>query len=248
MIEPPLADHCRLSPWCHPRDAGEVHVWSRFVDTADDLAGDLTLLDDAERAQAARFRFERDRRRYVRRHAFARRILACYLGTAPREVGFQRSVKGKPELHPRCEISFNMSQADDMTVVAVAQGRRVGVDVERVRTIDDAMGIADGLFAPWEVELLVSMPPATRSSAFLVLWTRKESLVKAMGGGLSIPLDSFSVLTQAADTSGRPVSRLGELPYAFAPLAVPAGYVGSATVAGSQITVRYMDAATGWWS
>ena len=88
------------------------------------------------------------------------------------------------------------SQADDLTMVAVAQGRRVGVDVERLRHIGDAAEIADALFTPREAELLRSMSPASRSRAFLTLWTRKESLVKAIGGGLSMPLDSFTVLTR----------------------------------------------------
>jgi 4'-phosphopantetheinyl transferase len=77
---------------------------------------------------------------------------------------------------------------------------------------------------------------------FLTLWTRKEAVAKAIGVGLSMPLDRFIVSTQEGAIVGRPRGVHGTLPYAFAPLQELAGYVGAMAVAGTEITVRYCDA------
>jgi 4'-phosphopantetheinyl transferase len=199
------------------------------------------VLDASELARAERFRFERDRVRFVLRRAFARRVLARYLGVDPSAVTIRRTATGRPELDPPGAISFSTSHSDGTSVIALASGAPVGVDIERLRPIPDAMGIAQGLFAEQEVELLRSVPPASRSRIFLTLWTRKESVVKALGGGLSIALDGFLVLSDGDDEVGRPRSRWGTLPFAFAQLDEPRGYIGAVTVAGAQVAIRHMD-------
>jgi 4'-phosphopantetheinyl transferase len=227
------------------RDAerSEVHVWSKPVDATEDLVGSLELLDDAERVQAGRFRFERDRMRFVLRRAFARRVLARHLDVHPAAVGIRTSLLGRPELDPPCDLSFNTSHSDGMAVVAVAQGQRVGIDIERVREIEGALDIAEGLFAAPEVEWLRSVSPRSCSRAFLALWTRKEAVVKALGGGLSIPLDGFTVLANANRGIGRPGDLPGSLPLLLRDLSEPQGYVGSIALVSPQLTVHHMDAA-----
>src|SRR5262245_12891009 len=71
-----------------------VHVWPVDLDRP---AADETLAPD-ERERAARFRFERDRLRFVAGRAALRCILALYLGLAPHEVAFEQGTHGKPAL------------------------------------------------------------------------------------------------------------------------------------------------------
>jgi 4'-phosphopantetheinyl transferase len=222
-------------------EVGAVDVWSHLTRAQADLASEGALLDESERARAARFRFDRDCRRYVERHAFARRVLARYLGCDPADVAFRTGSSGKPELDGCDDRSFNLSQDDDLTVLVVGDGRPVGVDVERVRAIDNVDELAEGLFAPDEVDAVRAAAPAARSLAFLTLWTRKEAVAKAMGVGLAMPLDEFTVLSPTTAAVGRPRSAGRELPFAFAPLAGLHGYVGTAACAGERIAVRAMD-------
>jgi len=217
----PLRGATRAPPRCRHRDGVE---WER----------------GPERARAECFRFERDRVRYARRRAFTRRVLAGYLGVQPAAVRIRTAVLGKPELDPPCDISFNTSHSDDRSVVAVASNARVGVDVERLRHLDDAITVADAVFTEHEVEFLRSVPATSRSHAFLTLWTRKESVVKAIGAGLAMPLDAFGVLSEGADGAGQPRSDSGPLPFVFAPLDGPPDYVGAVTVDFPTIAVRHM--------
>ena len=49
------------------------------------------------------------------------------------------------------------------------------------------------LFAPAEYEALAALPPEQWVTCFFHCWTRKEAYVKALGLGLSYPLDAFTV-------------------------------------------------------
>lgn len=218
----------------------EVHLWSALTGHDSDYDRSHALLDETERARAARFKFDIDRVRFVFAHAFSRRVLGHYLGVDPAALRFGTAALGKPQLDPDRGISFNLSRDDDLTVVAVAAGFAVGVDVERLRHIDDALELSRGLFAEPEVKLLSSSPPHDRSRTFLSLWTRKESYVKATGGGLSIPLDGFVAIAEDGGPAGQAQSALGPLPYAFAQFDERPDYIGAVTVAGTQVAIHRM--------
>lgn len=232
-------------PWAGPvlptDEVGTVGVWSHFARPSGDLAREWELLDDTERARATRFRFGWDRHRYVQRHAFARRVLAHYLDCDPAHIAFRIGLGGKPALDGCDDRSFNLSHDDDLTVLVVGDGRPVGVDLERVRAIDNVAELAEGLFTPNEVDAVRAADPAARSLIFLTLWTRKEAVVKAIGVGLSLPLDELGVMTRSGATVGRPRRKGRVLRYAFAPLDGLPGYVGTVACAGEAIAVRSMD-------
>ena len=171
--------------------SGEVHIWSRLIEENGEFNDHLEMLDDDERERASRFHFERDRTRFVARRAFTRRVLADYVGDAPAMIRYRISSNGKPELEPPCEVTFSTSHSDGLVVVAVACNRLVGVDIERVRPITGALDLAMRFYSDRESDHLRSVAEAARSEAFLTLWTRKESYVKAVGAGMSIPFEGF---------------------------------------------------------
>ena len=218
----------------------EVHLWPHWIDDQAGLGEHLDLLDDDERARAGRFRFERDRTRFIVRRALRRRILAGYIGVRPASIRFRTSSKGRPEIEPPCEVTFSTSHSDALAIVAVAFQRLVGVDIERVRPIPDPLDLADRLFSRRESDYLRSVPEPSRSEALLALWTRKESYVKAVGAGLSLPLDGFEMLTDDDGPVGRPRGPQGDLPFTYASLDGPPGYVGAVTVSGTEIVTRQM--------
>src|SRR5262249_35174203 len=90
-------------------------------------------------------------------------------------------------------IQFNVSNSDDVALVAVAIDRELGVDVEHVREPRDFESLAAQFFAVSEVAQLRSLPHEQRLEAFYRLWTRKEAVLKAIGTGLAFPLDKVVV-------------------------------------------------------
>jgi 4'-phosphopantetheinyl transferase len=224
-------------PTAH-RELGGVDVWSVRVDEREHLAEFLGQLDDQEQARAARFRFERDRSRFVARRTFLRRVLSGYVGVPPARIRYRTSATGRPELQPPCEIHFNTSHADGLALVAVTRERLVGVDVERLRPIADALDLARRFYSRPEYEYLESVPHAGRSEAFLRIWTRKESYVKALGAGMSMPFDAFDVLDGHSDLADRLPRPNPGASLVFTALDGFAGHVGAVATSGTDVAVK----------
>jgi 4'-phosphopantetheinyl transferase len=165
-------------------EAGAIDLWLIAL-SAPASAEDAALLDEAERARAERFVFERDRRRFVRAHAALRRVLAGYLAHDAADLRFAARPGGKPMLAAPGNrgIDFNLSHSGDRALVAVAGGP-IGVDIECLRPVADAKGLAGQHFTAAEAAALDAVGPDDRDRAFLVGWVRKEACLKAIGAGL----------------------------------------------------------------
>ena len=171
--------------------ADVVHVVGICLDDAID--GAIDLLDGEERDRAARFVFDEDRRRFITSHAVTRLVLANCLGCAAESLRFSRSPFGKPRLvDPSQDVRFSLSHAGERALLAIALGQDVGVDLEAHRAID-VIEVARRFFGSREIEALEMLPEAERSPAFFRCWARKEAFIKALGQGLSFPLDGFEV-------------------------------------------------------
>lgn len=167
----------------------DVHVWLARLDGSPTPESSLSA---GERARARRFRAEADRHRFAASHAALRVILAGYLGCDPLALNFDLGPRGKPGL-PGSGIEFNLSHSGDLAVVAVTRGRRVGVDVERLRPTFERDGIVARFFSPSERAEFAALPDGLHLDAFFRVWTCKEAYIKAIGTGLATELDSFSV-------------------------------------------------------
>ncbi len=127
-----------------------------------------------------------------------RALLGGYLGMGAMEIQFVYGPQGKPALTPgiqtqACPLEFNAANSGDLAAYAFTLGCQIGVDIERHRELADLENIARRFFSPEEAAELLELPAAEKTSAFYHCWSRKEAYIKAVGGGLSIPLYSFRV-------------------------------------------------------
>ncbi len=149
-------------------------------------------LSATELNKATRFVFERDRRRYLAAHTALRQLLAPRAALAPQCLEFIEGEFGKPALRDGAPCSFNLSHSDDEAVVLIAASGEIGVDVEVLKPVPDAMELAQRNFSTQEIAELAGSAAPSRDAAFLTGWTRKEACLKAIGSGLSIAPDSFT--------------------------------------------------------
>lgn len=176
----------------------EVHVWQLRTEEIAEPAllrrfEELLAPEEAERH--ARFGHERTRREYLLARGLARTVLASYTGMATGELRFSADAFGKPVLHapvadPR--LHFNLSHSHGVIVCAAATGRQVGVDVEYGARRVEFLELAERYFAAAEVAHLRGLSGPRQQAAFFAIWTLKEAFVKAIGQGLSFPLDTFA--------------------------------------------------------
>lgn len=217
----------------------EVHVWfARLERPVEALRG---LLAADEQARAARFYFEKDRRHYVAARGILRQLIGRYLAVAPQQAAFAYAEKGKPYLADNPDFGFNVAHSHGAALLAFGRRRALGVDLELVRPLEDGERIARRFFSAWEVAQYTAVSPAKRPQAFFNCWTRKEAYIKAIGDGLSCPLDSFDVTL----TPGEPARllRVGGSETAAArwqleSLTPAAGFVGAVMADGAPWRLR----------
>ena len=178
----------------------EVQLWRVPLEQgADRVGGYAQLLSVEERERAARFHFERDRRRFIVSHGALRQILGCYLEADPAGLRFTIEPQGKPRLAAACAASgvqFSLTHSHELAVCAIAYQCAVGVDVEQQRTLSDLMSLAARYFADEEYAALRNLPVDQQSPAFFKAWTCKEAYLKATGQGLAHGLKHVPVMLQ----------------------------------------------------
>jgi 4'-phosphopantetheinyl transferase len=215
---------------------GVVQVVSFSLDDA--FPGALEILDDEERAKAARFVFDRDRSRFVAAHAYLRLLLGQYTGHAPAALRFTAAMSGKPRLlEPVTDVRFNLSHSSARALIALSVGIEVGVDIEAERPVA-LLDLARCFFAPGEVAVLQALPAPERVSAFFRAWTRKEAFIKARGDGLKFPLHGFEVSLEPDGKGQLLRSCSADLEatarWRLVSLAAPPGYAAAVAAQGAQ--------------
>jgi 4'-phosphopantetheinyl transferase len=182
----------------------DVHLWRCiFRPDMGELRRFEALLDNEEMARANRFLKSIDRDHFTYYHGVLRIILSEYTKTSARFLEFDHNRYGKPELR-RClnyeSVKFNLSHSQDMAVIGVTLNREIGVDVEYKRPIEQDKYIAINYFSESESALLSSLNKEDFEVAFLAYWTLKEASAKAIGKGLSMPLDQFAVSLEVSNS------------------------------------------------
>lgn len=168
---------------------GELHVWA--VPLHGDPARWGASLSAAEQQRLQRFHFADHRRRYQIGHGALRTILAGYMQTEPAAIEFAQGPRGKPYVAGKGPY-FNLSHSGKLALIGLSTVE-LGLDVEKVRHLESLTEIARKHFSPSEFEALDPLEGDARELAFYRCWTRKEAYIKALGEGLSMPLDTFDV-------------------------------------------------------
>lgn len=175
----------------------EVHLWCidlHKVAIAESRWGKVLSEDEITRAQ--RFKFAMDRQNFMAARGLLRILLGSYLTQDPKELSFVYGKSGKPSVvqnHGPRVMHFNVSHSGARALIAIARGRPLGVDIEQMRENVDCESLARRYFSRSEEAALCELEGSERRGAFFRCWTRKESYIKARGGGLSLPLHAFDV-------------------------------------------------------
>jgi 4'-phosphopantetheinyl transferase len=217
----------------------EVHLWR--VDLGAVAGAEKRwrkILSPDEQVRAARFHFERDRQHFTATRALLRTLLATYVGAEPADLVFRYSEKEKPSLDPQAShdpVEFNVSHSGTAALLAFARGRALGVDIEIIREDFDPAALAHRFFSKHEQSQLAALDPSEKYSGFFRCWTRKEAYIKAVGTGLSLPLDQFDVSLRPADEHALVTTRpeaAEAAEWSLREVPVLDGYVGALCVRG----------------
>ena len=204
------------------------------------------MLSDDERERVSRFALEQSRQRYVVTRTTLRKILGEYLNISPSDVQLAYGQYGKPEVIQDAKtnhLQFNISHAGDLAVIAIARDFRIGIDLEKLRPIPSIEDMIKRFFSSEEIDSFCVMPVEKRSRAFMRGWTRKEAFVKAVGDGLSFPLDRINIAF-VEDTVGY-FYTLDDTQkinlWSFKDISISLDYVASLVMEGHERNIKYMS-------
>ncbi len=236
-----------------------VQLWKVSLSVPNNtLDGYLACLSASEKDRANRFKFARDRRRFVVARGTLRHLLSAQLACSPESVEFCYGEYGKPGLKPfsqnpeairekniaascPADVQFNLSHSGDLALCALGHRRTVGVDVEMIKPIQRLESMIERCFS--DREQLKANMASDPIRAFLQRWTCKEAYLKAIGKGLSESMKTVEVDL----TTPRLLSVPDECPEGWhlhrinlSEVNLPETYVGALVVAG-QAQVEIID-------
>lgn len=218
-----------------PLAPNQVDVWEVFLDDAD-LCRQAAILTAEERARAKRFHRAIHSQRFLARRVALRLRLAAYLDAYPARIEIAFGPKGKPYL-PGGELDFNLSHSFDRALIGFSL-KPLGIDIERLRPIKEALKLAARFFSPDEASAVRALPPERLYEGFFEIWTMKEAYVKATGEGLSRPLSSFTVSLGAGELALTPALEDARN-WSLYRLELTGGFLGGLAAEGSGHHIRY---------
>lgn len=121
------------------------------------------------------------------------------MGISFRRRPFDYNDFGKPLLPSTLQdvgLQFNVSHSGEHALIAVARDVLIGVDIEQIKNDIDFDSLVRVVLSPRQLNEFTELRAADKSVMFFRCWTCKESVVKAIGRGLSIALDSFDITLQ----------------------------------------------------
>ena len=226
----------------------DLHVWSASLEQPAEVVEKLrATLSSEESARAERFRFAQHRRFFITSQGILRNLLSRYLEIEPGQIELEYTQTGKPYLASQdgsAGVSFNLSHSGNRVIYAITRNRQVGVDIEFIHSIEDMDLIARRNFSRDEYEDFRSTGQVDRMRAFFNCWTRKEAFIKAIGDGLSFPLQDFTVSLLPGKTAKllSVASNDNEAArWSMFDLQVANGYTAALVVEGSGFTIQQRE-------
>ena len=141
---------------------------------------------------------------------------------------------GRPTIAEYPGLSVSISHSGALVACAVST-RPIGVDVEQTGRPEADMALARRICAPEELSLIESAATSGGAASVLLrLWTRKEALAKALGTGLSFPLERLDVSRDVPCIDGVRARGMWVRDVAGA----PPGYLAAAAGAGRGVRLR----------
>jgi len=178
---------------------GEIHVWKANLDNwGERLAEFHTYLSELEKKRADRLMFEGLRQHFTAGHAITRLILGQYLKQRPGEVEIAIRPGGKPVLAGISNQSlkpllFNLSHSGSFLLVSISRHYDPGIDLETIRPEFEQGLVSSHFFSAKERVWLDMQQTDQKAAAFFKLWTCKEAVLKAEGGGIRRGLEEVHI-------------------------------------------------------
>lgn len=152
-----------------------------------------SLLSKEKQIRVEKFLKKEDIYRCILGELLLRYSLWNFYDYKVKNIKFLYNEFGKPRLYytDNQNIHFNISHSGNWIVCGISN-QPIGIDVECIN--NNVSDIAQRFFTNAENNYIKTQIPTEQAKAFFKIWTLKESYIKCVGKGLTIPLNSFSII------------------------------------------------------
>lgn len=151
----------------------------------------LAPLSDGEQARYFQLRQPARALQFLLSRYLLRQLLGRRLGQPAESLCLAEECHGRPCLQDGA-LQFNLSHSGAWLALAVG-APRLGIDLEQSRRLADPLSLARRYCHPHELAQLLALPAGEQTAAFQRLWSLKEAVLKAHGGGLQAGLARFGL-------------------------------------------------------
>ena len=163
-----------------------------------DLFNELVVhMPNDRRERTLRFVKKEDAYRSLFSEMLIKTQIQKLIGIPIEAIQMDKNKYGKPYIKGCDNLHFNVSHSG-LWVVAALSECAVGIDIEEKKAFD-FLAIGERFFAAEEIQALLHA--SDQLDYFYLIWTMKESLIKHVGMGLSLPLNAFSIRTDSENGS-----------------------------------------------
>ena len=152
-------------------------------------------VDESERHRVDSLAVDSGKCEYLVAHILLRVALSRLHPIAPSEWQFAQTHQGRPLVRAPLDatgLHFSISHTRGLVACVTSQHVEVGVDVEEMAPCAELGELTHSCLSDYELAQWRRLGASQQPYRFYQLWTLKESLLKAMGSGLGLPLASLS--------------------------------------------------------
>lgn len=165
----------------------------------------ISILSAEEEKRRGRFKTNELQSSFAIRRGLLRALIAKQTQSEIDEIIFESNKYGKLFINQN-KVHFNSSHSRQYIVYVFSSTKELGVDIEKVDSMNDEANTANYIMTEVEHSLYTSLPEDKATLFFFKCWTAKEAYLKLLGVGLNIePKEVLLELDEITPVSARVV-------------------------------------------
>lgn len=144
------------------------------------------ILSKHELVRGSQFCFFQDKKNYINSHVALRILIGSFLGQDPRQLDITFPRMRAPVFKNNGKfISLSISRSNGVAAIAICVDRKIGVDLEKIVTLDMQSDIVKSLGSETENSIFTNLDRNSKEEGFWRWWVSKEACLKSIGSGFS---------------------------------------------------------------